>query len=33
MDMWGSVLRILKVYMRGMSLGKETQKEEDAGVL
>ena len=29
MGMWGNVLRVLKVYMGGMVLGKEMQKEED----
>ena len=29
MDMWGNVLRVLKVYTGGIILGKEMQKEED----
>ena len=29
MDMWENVLRALKVYMGGMVLAKEMQKEED----
>ena len=29
MDMWGNMLRVLKVYTGGMVLGKEMQKEED----
>ena len=29
MDMWGNVLRVLKVFTGGMVLGKEMQKEED----
>ena len=29
MDMYRNVLRVLKLYMRGMVLGKEMQKEED----
>ena len=29
MDMWGNVLRVLKMYMGGMVLGKEMQKEGD----
>ena len=29
MDMWATVVRVLKVYTEGMVLGKETQKEED----
>ena len=29
MDMWGNVLRVLKMYTGGIVLGKEMQKEED----
>ena len=29
MDIWGNVLRVLKMYKGGMVLGKEMQKEED----
>ena len=32
MDMWGNVLRVLKVCMGGMVLGKEMQKEEDCWI-
>ena len=27
MDMWGNVLKVLKVYAEGMELGKEMQKK------
>ena len=29
MDMWGNVLRVLKVYTGGMIFRKEMQKEEN----
>ena len=32
MDMWGNVLRVLKVYTRGMVMGKKCRKKI-AGVL